>query len=148
MLVQWDNQDNYIYFYYKNANDYIRLKVLPPKESNGNKNQLKLEGKPGGKEYSGLTADVDFDIKNNTVSYDIYLSRDGYVTVYANNNAIFKNVKVSDSALSSGNTAMIKTSWNPTNIYKIELETGDYKTMLEARSVEMFNNKDKKDRKL
>ena len=37
---------------------------------------------------------------------------------------------------------MIETSWNPTNIYKIELETGDYKTMLEARSIEMFNNKD------
>lgn len=144
MLVQWDNQDNYIYFYYKNANDYIRLKVLPPKESNGNKNQLKLEGKPGGKEYSGLTANVDFDIKNNTVSYDIYLSRGGYATVYANNKPIFDNVKVSDSALSSGNTAMIKTSWNPTNIYKIELETGDYNSMLVARSVEMFNNKDEK----
>ncbi len=32
--------------------------------------------------------------------------------------------------------------YNPIDIYKIELETGDYNTMLEARSVEMFNNKD------
>lgn len=138
MLVQWDNQDNYIYFYYKNANDYIRLKVLPPNESNGNKNHLMLEGKSRGIEYDIKTADVSFSVKEK-VSYDIYLSRDGYATIYGNNNAIFKNVKVSDSALSSGNTAMIETSWNPTNIYKIELETGDYKTMLEAHSVEMFD---------
>ncbi len=66
------------------------------------------------------------------------------MTVYANNKLIFNNVQVTKNSLSSGNTAMIKTSWNPTNIYKIELETGDYNTMLEARSVEMFNNKDEK----
>ena len=63
MSVQYNSPNNYIYFYYKNANDYIGLKVLPPNTSNGNKNQLMLEGKPEGKEYSGSTADVDFDIK-------------------------------------------------------------------------------------